>query len=140
MFDAAWLATLAALKDTLLPKARWDVDEMRIACSAEVEEGRRLRLRGGSVGMSWGVFVPERRDVGSADQGTSVLVDLDVLEEECCSEVGCVVVDDEGRRVVRLEKSGGGVVGIREMGQLLEVARERWKEWQGVLERALKDR
>ena len=136
---------LAALNDTVLPKARWDGDEGRVVCSAEIKEGRRLKVRGGSVGVSWGVVVPEVRDVGMGGQRGGgergrVLVDLDVLEEECCWEVGCVVVDHDGRVVVRLEKSGGGVVGVREMGELVGVATERWREWQSVLERAMKDR
>ena len=132
---------LAALNDTVLPKARWDGDEGRVVCSAEIKEGRRLKVRGGSVGVSWGVVVPEARDGGRVgSEGARVLVDLDVLEEECCGEVGCVVVDYDGRVVVRLEKSGGGVVGVRETGGLVGVATERWREWQSVLERAMKDR
>ena len=118
---------------------------MRVVCSVEVKEGKRLRLRGGPVGVSWGVFVPERRDVGMAGEratreGTRVLVDLDALEEECCQQVGCVVVDYEGTVIVRLEKSGGGVVGVSEVGELVEVAAQRWRDWQSVLEGALKDR
>ena len=128
VFDAAWLAVCAALRDTLLPRAVWDVDEMAVYCSAEMSEARKLRLRGMPVPLSWGVF--EGR----------VLVDLDGMEEECCAEKGCVVVDvdeDEERAVVvvRVEKWGGGVVGAKEVVEAVKLAGARWTEWRKVLER-----
>jgi len=35
---------------------------------------------------------------------------------------------------VRLEKGGGGVVGMGEMRGLVGRAQERWREWKGVLD------
>ena len=45
VFDAAWLALYAALKDMILPQALWDVDEMAVFCSPEMNEAKKLRLR-----------------------------------------------------------------------------------------------
>ncbi len=59
---------------------------------------------------------------------------MDGFEEGLCKEVGTVVVG-EGGRVVRVEKGGGGVVGGKEMGGLVEKARGRREEWVGVLEK-----
>jgi exosome complex component RRP43 len=73
---------------------------------------------------------------------------MDAFEEESCAERGCVVVDVErsesgegngGVVVKRIEKSGGGVVGVREVGEILKLAEGRWREWRCVLEKARKD-
>ena len=48
---------------------------------------------------------------------------------------GCVVVDDEGGVVVRVEKWGGGVLGGKEVMEVVGLAGERWREWKKVLER-----
>ena len=124
VFDAAWLALYAALRDTVLPRAVWDVDEMAVFCSPEMSEARKSGLRGMPVPLSWGVF--EGR----------VLVDLDGMEEECCQEKGCVVVDEEGGLVVRVEKWGGGTVGGKEIMEVVNLAGWRWREWSKVLEGA----
>lgn len=123
VFDAAWLALCAALKDTMLPRAVWDIDDLAVYCSPDIAEARRLELRGMPVPLSFGGF--EGR----------VLVDLDGLEEECTLERGCVVVDDgdgDGG-ILRVEKSGGAEIGGKEIEPVLEVARERWREWRKVL-------
>ncbi|EQL35244.1 hypothetical protein BDFG_02999 [Blastomyces dermatitidis ATCC 26199] len=56
VFDAAWGAMIAALRDTRLPKAWWDMDSEMVLCSDEVSEARPLRLRGLPVASSFGVF------------------------------------------------------------------------------------
>ena len=144
VFDAAWLALYAALRDTVLPKAGWDGDEKRVFCSAEMEEARKLGLRGMPVALSFGVFVPEKRSVPDEQQreaGVRLLVDLDTFEEECVEERACVVVDvSDGEEMVhRIEKSGGGRVGMQEVQEMLRMAGERWREWRIVLEKAMKE-
>ena len=82
-FDAAWLAVLAALRNTLLPNVWWDADRDLIVCEGNAfprsrglavatseqgesqgkkreegegrEEGRRLRLRDTPIALSFGV-------------------------------------------------------------------------------------
>ena len=144
VFDAAWLAMYAALKDTILPKASWNVDEKQIFCSADVEEARRLELRSMPVALSFGMFVAEKRSVPDEDErerGKVLLVDLDSFEEESVSERGCVVVDveDEGLMMKKIEKNGGGRIGVQEIRNVLTLAEDRWREWRIALEKGLKE-
>lgn len=138
VFDAAWLAIHAALKDTLLPRAYWDVDEAEMRCSPKVEEGKRLRLRGMSVPCSFSVFEPSAFVVGKGERKSFVLLDPDAFEEQCCQEHGCIVSDasNAGARgqILRLEKSGGSFVDPETVQSLLEVAEARGTEWSVVLE------
>ena len=41
---------------------------------------------------------------------------------------------DEGEKVkmVKIEKSGGGVIGVKEMRELVGLAEGRWREWRKV--------
>jgi exosome complex component RRP43 len=119
VFDCAWLALYAALRDTLLPRTMWDIDEKKIYCDPDVSQASSLSLRGAPVPLSFGSFEGH------------ILVGLDVMEEECCAEKGSVTVDEN--RIVRLEKWGGSGVGIQEIGQIMELAKTRWTEWRTVL-------
>ena len=129
-FDAAWLAILAALNSTKLPKAWWDADREMVLCSDAVTESVPLQLRGLPVPLSFGVF--SGKGEGSEEGGKWLLCDLDGFEEGVVREVGTVVVGGEGR-VVRFEKSGGEGVGVRELRGLAEIAGRRREEWMGVL-------
>ena len=132
-FDAAWLAILAALKDTLLPRAWWDADREMVLCSDEVGEAGRLEMRSLPVPLSFGVFEGDGLGVDKGKGGEAwVLVDLDGFEEGLCREVGTVVVG-EGGRVLRMEKSGGRGAGMAEMRRLVGIAGRRREEWMGVL-------
>ncbi|ETN40212.1 uncharacterized protein HMPREF1541_04488 [Cyphellophora europaea CBS 101466] len=138
VFDAAWLALCAALRTTVLPAARWDADEGRVLCSSDVGRATRLSLRGLPVPLSWGIFVHDKRVVGTGKgEEAVVLVDLGAMEEEACAERGCVVVDlseEDGEvQLVRVEKSGGGVAGVREVQSVVKVAEGRWREWRKLL-------
>jgi exosome complex component RRP43 len=144
VFDAAWLALYAALKDTVLPRATWDQDEHRIVCSPEMAEATKLEPRGMPVPCSFGMFVPEHRSVPDAKkryEGRRLLVDLDTFEEESVEDRGCVVVDLDGDEVTvqRIEKSGGENIGVNELKEMVKVASKRWKEWRIVIEKAWKE-
>ena len=135
-FDAAWLAILAALKDTVLPRAWWDADREMTLCSDDPVEARRLDIRNVPVPLSFGVFNGNGRGLGEweNEEGKEkwVLVDMDGFEEGLCREEGTVVVR-EGGRLVRIEKCGGAGVGMAEMRGLVELAAKRREEWMGVL-------
>ncbi|KAM0800074.1 ribosomal protein S5 domain 2-type protein [Usnea florida] len=135
-FDAAWLAILAALKDTVLPRAWWDADREMVLCSDDPVEAKRLDIRNLPVPLSFGVFNGDGRGLGEWENGQGkqswVLVDMDGFEEGLCREEGTVVVRDGGR-LVRIEKSGGAGVGMAEMRWLVELAAKRRKEWMEVL-------
>ena len=77
------------------------------------------------MALSFGVF----RDAGRK----WVLVDMDGFEEGLCVEGGTVVVRKGRGEVVRVEKAGGGGVGVGEIREVLEGARARWRELRGVL-------
>jgi exosome complex component RRP43 len=137
VFDACALAMFSALKDTLLPKAWWDADIESVMCSPERDQARRLRLRGCPVPMSFSVFRSNKLEEGGTGRRVEqVLCDPDAFEDGCCREQGCVVVDSDKRGravVVKLEKNGGGSLGMTGLRELVERAGERWKEWQEVL-------
>ena len=122
VFDACWLAIYAALQDTLLPKPHWGIDEAAVFCDPDIQRSTKLRLRGTPTPLSFGVFEE------------TVLVDLDAMEEECCTEQGCVVVDGDSGDIVRVEKWGGGVVGGKELVHIVRLAGERCRAWKKVVE------
>ncbi|PGH08668.1 hypothetical protein AJ79_05950 [Helicocarpus griseus UAMH5409] len=163
-FDAAWGAVVAALRDTRLPKAWWDMDSEMVLCSDDVAEARPLRLRGLPIVSSFGVFeadwmerwrlpMPATKGVeqqkgkgkgktkGDGDREKPqrwILADPDAFEESLCSEKVCVVVDKDGDggkvKILGLEKNGGLAVGRHEVRELVDLAAERWEEWRGVFE------
>ncbi|KAF2810211.1 ribosomal protein S5 domain 2-like protein [Mytilinidion resinicola] len=136
-FDVAWAAVVAALRDTLLPSAWWDEDVQNILCSPSVSNARSLKLRGLPMAATFAVFKPTEllsegeQDEENAEEKAWVLSDPDAFEEGLCKEVVTVVVDGSGgkRRVRRIEKKGGGVVGREVMKGLVRRADERWREW-----------
>ncbi|MCJ1396419.1 hypothetical protein MMC18_009309 [Xylographa bjoerkii] len=143
-FDAAWAAVLAALADTALPRAWWDADRGAVVCSPLVAEAIPLVLRGCPVVGTFGVFegaaqAGGREGMGNGGEdgggGAWILADPDDFEEGLCAETVTVVVDGEEGRVLRVEKSGGGVVGVGEMRACAEMVRGRGREWLDVLGR-----
>jgi exosome complex component RRP43 len=141
VFDAAWSALYAALRDTLLPRAYWDVDESTIYCSPEIEQATHLVLRGCPAPIGFGVF--EMNEGAATQSQVQLLIDLDTMEEECMSEKGCVVVDltdaSSEPTILRLEKWGGGNLSIERLTDLLGIATERWREWQLVLGKSIEN-
>ncbi|TKX21408.1 3' exoribonuclease family protein [Elsinoe australis] len=131
VFDGAWLAVLAALQDVRLPAASWDADTERVICDPRREQGRRLRLRGLPIAGSFGVFSTESKIRGEGGQEW-VLADCDAFEEGVCRETITVVVGEEGE-VRRVEKSGGGKVGMGRMREVVGEARKRAEEWRRVV-------
>lgn len=152
-FDAAWAAVLAALRDTKLPKAWWDVDNETIVCSDSVTEARKLSLRGLPVASSYAVFEADAAagwranvipDAGEQDQKGKkgsperwVLADPDGYEEGLTQERACVVVDkeDDGKTtIVKMEKNGGWTVDTEDLRQLVEISSRRWDEMKRILD------
>lgn len=163
LVDVAWAALVAALRDVKLPRARWEPDLEAVVCSDRVDEARALNLRGLPVCCTWGVFVAAKAQMGmqSGSEGEGVeargkgvsvsvgeaktlddgskawlLADPDEFEDPLCRETVSVTVDASAgeTRVLRIEKSGGGVVGVAEMRDLVVAATERWKEWAAALD------
>jgi exosome complex component RRP43 len=128
-FDAAWISLLSALQDTRIPRAFYDEEFEGILCSDDPKDAKSLDLRGLPVPATFAVFE------GNSEEGQVewVLSDPDAFEEGVCRESVTVVVDENGKVVRRVEKSGGGIVGREGMKEIVKRAGERWKE----VERAL---
>lgn len=161
-FDAAWAAIIAALRDTHLPKAWWDMDNEMVLCSDRVSESERLRLRGMPISSSFAVFGADpigdwrkvilashqkeskghdKTNVDGNDSGEQkrwILADPDAFEESLCQERVCLVVDNaktpDNMKILKLEKTGGFYIGKDELRQLAGLASRRWEEWRGLLE------
>ncbi|KAL1970362.1 hypothetical protein VTN77DRAFT_5522 [Rasamsonia byssochlamydoides] len=153
-FDAAWAAVVAALRDTKLPKAWWDVDNDMVLCSDEASEAKRLNLRGMPIASSYCVFeadaaanwravvIPDA-DADKEKKETKpkrwILADPDGFEESLCQERICIVVDQDPKapqktKIVSMEKNGGISVGKEELRQLVDVSAQRWAQVKGILE------
>lgn len=131
-FDAAWVAILAALRDTKLPKAWWDADREMVLCSRS--EARPLRVSGLPIACTAAVL--KEKETETAGQGKSwALVDPDRLEEGLCEESITVVVDKSGgdARIRGISKSGGRVLGPKEIREMLQIAEGRWAEFRTAL-------
>lgn len=153
-FDAAWASVVAALRDTRLPKAWWDIDNDMVLCSDKVAESRKLNLRGCPVSCTYFVFdadaaadwravtIPEADDNGNIktthQQESWILADPDGYEEGLCKERIYFVVDkEEGSsktKIISMEKNGGWSVSRDDLKKLLEISTQRWKEVKNILE------
>ncbi|KAK2852133.1 hypothetical protein FQN49_005340 [Arthroderma sp. PD_2] len=161
-FDVAWAAIVAALQNTKLPKAWWDIETERVLCSDSVSDANSLRLRGMPISSSFCVFeahgmgdwrriflpFEQQKGKGKKLDGSSgndadgsydkwVLADPDAFEESLCPERVCVVVDNDPSsqhvKIIRLQKNGGFYVGKEEMKDIVNLATARWKEWKILL-------
>ncbi|KAL4805811.1 ribosomal protein S5 domain 2-type protein [Aspergillus unguis] len=155
-FDAAWTAVLAALRDTKLPRAWWDIDNETVVCSDLVSEARKLSLRGLPVSSSFGVFeadaaagwraviIPdaeEERELAESDrkgiQRRWILADPDGYEEGLAQERVSLVVDKDPKDgkviIVKMEKNGGFSVDRKQLKELVDVSARRWEDINQVL-------
>lgn len=127
-FDAAWAATVAALKDTKLPQARYDLDRELVACSRVHPSA--LSLHGLPIACTAAVFTGKETD-RQTDGKYWLLVDPDTLEDSLCDETLTIVVDcSEGvTKILSLSKHGGTVLTPKHLRskELLKLAAGRWK-------------
>lgn len=142
-FDLAWAALLAALRDTKLPRGRWDPDQERVLCSRD-EPAVPLSTSGLPIACSAAVLVG--RDGSGQKRGLGksfwVLVDPDRVEESVCDETVTAVVDRSGgeTRVLMLEKLGGPTLSPEMLGEFVLVAEQRWEDFRAVIVRRPGDR
>ncbi|KAL9578546.1 MAG: hypothetical protein Q9212_005653 [Teloschistes hypoglaucus] len=148
-FPTLWIALLAALRNTRLPKATWDADNQRVLCSPLTSDAQTLAMNGLPIAATYGVFDTEKdgaglvsstQDIGPGKQRRRwILADPDGFEDSCCEEEVTVVVREPekgGMEVVRIEKEGGAVVGKEEMKELVAETEKRWREWSALIEGA----
>ncbi|KAI0886243.1 ribosomal protein S5 domain 2-like protein [Annulohypoxylon maeteangense] len=136
-FDVAWAAILAALRDTKLPRAYWDVDREMVLCArpTEAKKAASLSIRGLPVACTAAVFTAKERQKKGGGKYW-ILVDPDRLEESLCDETVTMVVDGtEGElKILAISKNGGTVVGPALMREFADVAGVRWREFRAVLQ------
>ncbi|OIW31399.1 exosome complex exonuclease RRP43 [Coniochaeta ligniaria NRRL 30616] len=133
-FDAAWAAVVAALRDTKLPVAKWDVDRDMAICSRNATMG--LSIAGLPIACSAAVFLEKDQGLHLSAEGKHwVLLDPDRLEDGICQESVTVVVDRSSgeTRVRSLEKQGGTVVGLELMKEIVAMAEQRWEEFKKAM-------
>ncbi|KAB5528824.1 ribosomal protein S5 domain 2-type protein [Coniochaeta sp. 2T2.1] len=133
-FDAAWAAVVAALRDTKLPSAKWDVDRDMAVCSRL--EKKAMTIAGLPIATSAGVFLEKDQSLHLGGGSKYwVLLDPDRLEDGICQESVTVVLDRSGgeTRVRSLEKSGGTVVGVELMREIVRMGEGRWEEFRGAM-------
>lgn len=128
-FDTVWAAVVAALKDTRLPAATWDADTERVVCAPDKAQASSLKLTMTPFAKTFAVF--EARD-GSQGYESWTLADPDAFEEGLCEEMVTAVVDGRGN-VIKIEKSGGAVIGMQGLRDLVEDANRRWRDWERIL-------
>lgn len=131
-FDAAWIAILAALRDTKLPRAWWDADREMVLCSRT--ESKALSVRGLPIACTAAVLNEREAEVVGQSR-LFVLVDPDRLEESLCDESITVVVDrTTGETRIRgISKSGGRTLGPKDIREIAEMAESRWENIQQAL-------
>lgn len=134
-FDAAWVAILAALRDTKLPKAWWDADREMVLCSST--ESTPLRVTGLPVATTAAVATEKENEIATTEQQgkTWTLVDPDRSEEAICEESITVVVDRSlgETRIRSISKNGGRVLGPKDVREVHDLAEKRWDEVSKVL-------
>ncbi|KZP00287.1 ribosomal protein S5 domain 2-like protein [Calocera viscosa TUFC12733] len=116
-YDASVLAMLAALRNTRLPKARWDEDKKRVVCSRK--ERVPLRVQNLPIPSTFGIF-----------DGQHLLADPNAFEEPLLDTLITVTLDDRGKVGVQLAGPAGvsGIDGSKVVGQCVQAARARRKE------------
>lgn len=128
-FDAAWAATVAALRDTKLPKARYDADRELVVCSRK--DPKPLNITGLPVACTAVVFTGKETDRPTEGKYW-LLVDPDRLEESLCDESVTIVVDCSGKetRILAISRHGGTLLGAELLTsqQFLGWTERRWKQ------------
>lgn len=129
-FDAAWAATMAALRNTKLPGARYDIDREMIICSHK--QARSLHITNIPIACTAVVFTGKETD-RPTDGRFWLLVDPDRLEESLCDESVTVVVDckDGDLKILSISKHGGTALTPQFLTseQFLGWATKRWDEF-----------
>ncbi|WWC65487.1 uncharacterized protein I303_108105 [Kwoniella dejecticola CBS 10117] len=123
-FDAAVLAVMAALKNTRLPKAKYDEETARTICSRT--EIYPLQLGSIPLSCSFGIF-----------DSTHLLPDPSSYESPLLPTTISIALDEDNNAcLIRQEGLGGtqGKTGERVLGEAWTIAEGRIKELREILE------
>ncbi len=112
-FDTACIAMIAALQQTVLPKAWWDPDREMVVCSPRLAEATKLRLSCLPVSSTFAVYSTASPLKTRTNSRSWTLADPDAFEEEVTTQfitITIVLTADGSLRVVKVEKSGGSAL------------------------------
>ncbi|CAM1501772.1 Fc.00g037560.m01.CDS01 [Cosmosporella sp. VM-42] len=133
-FDAAWAATMAALRDTKLPRAWYDADREMVVCSRK--DSNPLTITNIPIACTAAVFTGKESD-RPADGKYWLLVDPDRLEESMCDESVTIVVDCEDgyTKILSISKHGGTVLSpqLLTSKKYLGWAGKRWEDFKSAI-------
>lgn len=143
-FDAAWIALVAALRDTTLPRAAWDVDNEVVVCSPivscaciyrcyahinEAETASRLQLGSVPIPSTFAIYSTASALKDPSAAQSWALADPDTLEEETSKQTVTITVENDS--IVRVEKAG--LSQRKLMRHLFALARSRAKTIETLL-------
>lgn len=127
-FDAAWAGSLAALRDTKLPQARYDPDRELVVCSRQ--NTKSLTVMGNPIACTAAVFTGKETDRPTEGRYW-LLVDPDALEESMCDESVTVVVDCSGEstKILSISNHGGTNLSPKLLTtkEFFQWTNQRWK-------------
>lgn len=129
--DTAWIAMIAALKNTRLPQARWDADREMILCSPDVSNATRLRLNEMPIVSTFAVLSTSPLLKRSTEEEGWVLADPDSFEEDVCQEV--ITISTVQNSILKIERGGGQSVGPHQLRHCIDLAARRWQEVMDIL-------
>lgn len=129
-YDAAWMAVMAALKNTTLPKAWWDADHEVVVCSPFAKDAQRLTLNGSPSATTFAVFSTASPLKQHSEAESWVLTDPDNFEEDVCKETVTIVIDNG--KLLKIEKHGGARISPQVLKDCVSVATQAWKEMQAL--------
>lgn len=135
-FDAACTAMIAALKQTVLPKAWWDPDREMVVCSPRLAEATKLNLSCLPIPSTFVVYSTTSPLKLRTNSRSWTLADPDGFEEEVTTEfltVTIILTADHRLRVVKLEKSGGSALERDAMTRCIRSAEDRCKSLTAML-------
>lgn len=134
-FDAAWAATVAALRDTKLPQARYDPDREMVLCSRK--DPKPLTVESMPISCTAVIFTGKETKDQPADGKFWLLADPDTLEESLCDETVTIVIDCTGgsKRILSISKHGGTVMTAKLLTskEFLGWASKRWEDFASAI-------
>ncbi|KAL2753976.1 hypothetical protein ACRALDRAFT_1081211 [Sodiomyces alcalophilus JCM 7366] len=132
-FDVAWIAMLAALGNTKIPRAWWDADREMVICTRV--DPKPLSLSGFPIPCTAVVFTGKDTEKSTGESEFWVLVDPDRLEETLCDESISVVIDKTSGKtnLLSMSRHGGTAMQPDLIMNYVKVAEKRWDELRSLL-------
>ncbi|WPG97776.1 Hypothetical protein R9X50_00055700 [Acrodontium crateriforme] len=136
LFDAAWAAVMAALRNTVLPKAWWDPDREMIICSPLVSEATTLQLHSLPIASTFACFSTSSHLKQRKEAESWILADPDSFEEEICNDALTIVLarhQNAQTRILRLSKTDGSQVNAEAVQGCVALAEQKRAVWESIL-------